>query len=86
MTYLSYQLVQARPHPVFTRLASIWNVLAGATWVSIVLTVVLVWACFLAWRYDRGSRVSRVYYSAISIVAIGWVQFVIYWDLVRPVW
>jgi dienelactone hydrolase len=86
MTYLSYQLVQARPHPVFAKLALIWNVLVSATWVSILLTLGLVCACVAARRYGRGSRIGRVYYSAIAAVSICWIPFVIYWDLVRPAW
>jgi hypothetical protein len=86
MIYVLYQLTQAQPHPVFGKLSLVWNVLAVATWLSLVLTGFLVWGCVAAWRQGCYARAVRVYYSAVALAAACWVPFVVYWDLVRPAW
>jgi hypothetical protein len=86
MTYVLYQLVMAVPHPVITRLGLIWNALAAATWLSLALTVLVCHGCVAAWRHGWWSRAGRIYYTLVALAALGWVPFVIYWDLARPTW
>jgi dienelactone hydrolase len=86
MTYVFYQLVQAQPHPVLARLDVVWDVLAGATWLSLVLVVLVGGGCLAAWRNGWWSRIGRVYYTVVAVAALCWVPFVFYWDLVRPAW
>jgi hypothetical protein len=86
MTYVLYQLVMAVPHPVVARLGLIWNGLAGATWLSLVLVVLVAQGCLAAWRNGWGSRAGRVYYTVVALAGLCWVPFVFYWDLVRPTW
>jgi pimeloyl-ACP methyl ester carboxylesterase len=86
MTYVLYQLVMAVPHPVITRLGLIWNGLAAATWLSLVLVVLVCRGCVAAWRYSWWSRAGRVYYTLVALAAVAWVPFVVYWDLARPTW
>jgi fermentation-respiration switch protein FrsA (DUF1100 family) len=84
MTYVLYQLVMAKPHPVLGHLTLIWNALAVATWLSLVLVVVIGCDCLLAWRQGVWSRIGRVYYSLVALAGICWVPFAWYWDLWRP--
>jgi hypothetical protein len=86
MTYVLYQLVMAVPHPVVTRLGLIWNGLAAATWLSLVLVVLVSRGCLAAWRGGWWSRAGRVYYTLVALAAVAWVPFVVYWDLARPTW
>jgi dienelactone hydrolase len=86
MTYVLYQLVMAVPHPVITRLGAAWNALAAATWLSLVLTVLVGRGCVAAWRRGWWSPAGRVYYTLVALAAVGWVPFVVYWDLARPTW
>jgi pimeloyl-ACP methyl ester carboxylesterase len=83
-TYIVYQLVQAVPNPIFTSLGLIWNSLAIATWLSLVLVLLVCYSCLAAWRHGRGSRAGRIYYTLVTLVSLTWIPFVIYWDLVRP--
>jgi hypothetical protein len=68
------------------RLGLIWNIFAAATWLSLVLGVLVVRGCVVAWRNGWWSRPGRVYYTLVALVALCWVPFVFYWDLVRPAW
>jgi hypothetical protein len=86
MTYVLYQLVMAAPHPVITRLGLIWNALAAATWLSLVLVVLVCVGCVAAWRHGWWSRMGRVYYTVVALAGVGWVPFVVYWELARPAW
>jgi dienelactone hydrolase len=86
MTYVLYQLVMAAPHPVIARLGLIWNALAVATWLSLVLAVLVGRGCVRAWRQGWWSRASRVYYTLVALAAVAWVPFILYWDLARPTW
>jgi hypothetical protein len=86
MTYVLYQLVMAGPHPVITRLGLIWNALATATWVSLVLMVLVCGGCIAAWRHGWWSRAGRVYYTLVALAGIGWVPFLLYWELAWPTW
>jgi dienelactone hydrolase len=86
MTYVLYQLVMAVPHPVITRLGLIWNGLAAATWLSLVLGVLVCRGCVAAWRHGWWSRAGRVYYTLVALAAVAWMPFVVYWDLARPTW
>jgi dienelactone hydrolase len=86
MTYVLYQLVMAVPHPVISRLGLIWNALAAATWISLVLVVLVCGGCIAAWRHGWWSWVGRVYYTVVALAGLAWVPFVVYWELARPVW
>jgi hypothetical protein len=86
MTYVLYQLVMAVPHPVITRLGLIWNGLATATWLSLVLVVLVCRGCLAAWRDGWWSWAGRAYYTLVALAAVAWVPFVVYWDLARPTW
>jgi dienelactone hydrolase len=86
MIYVLYQLVLAVPHPALTRLGLIWNALVAATWLSLILAVFVSWGCVAAWRQGWWSRAGRVYYTLVALVALCWVPFAFYWDLVRPTW
>jgi hypothetical protein len=86
LTYVLYHLVQATPHPLLTQLDLIWNLFAAATWLSLVLTVWIGYRCTVAWRHGRWSRIGRIYYTLVVAVALCWIPFVFYWDLVRPTW
>jgi hypothetical protein len=84
--YVVYQLSQAAPHPVFGWLDGIWDLFAVATWLSLVLLVIVGRGCVGAWRERRGSWTSRLYYTTVALVALLWVPFAVYWDLVIPGW
>jgi dienelactone hydrolase len=86
MTYVLYQLVMAVPHPVIARLGLIWNVIAGAAWLSLLLVVLVGLGCIAAWRKGWWSWTGRAYYTLVGLVALCWLPFVLYWDLLRPVW
>jgi dienelactone hydrolase len=86
LTYVLYQLVMAVPHPVITRLGLIWNALAAATWLSLVLAVLVCGGCVAAWRQGWWTRAGRVYYTLVALAGLGWLPFVVYWDLVLPAW
>jgi dienelactone hydrolase len=86
MIYVLYQLVQAVPHPLFARLSLVWNTLVAATWLSLLLVVLVGHGCIRAWRHGWWSRTGRVYYTLLALVGLGWVPFVFYWDLLRPEW
>jgi dienelactone hydrolase len=86
MTYVLYQLVMAVPHPVITRLGLIWNALAVATCLSLVLLVLVCGGCIAAWRHGWWTRAGRVYYTLVALAGLGWVPFVVYWDLALPAW
>jgi dienelactone hydrolase len=86
MTYVLYQLVMAVPHPVVDRLGLIWNALAAATWLSLLLVVLVGVGTALAWRHGWWSRIGRLYYTLIALAGLVWVPFVLYWDLARPTW
>jgi dienelactone hydrolase len=84
--YVLYQLVQAAPHPILARLGLLWSLFAAATWLSLVLVVLVGRGCIVAWRNGWWSRTRRVYYTLVVLVALCWVPFVFYWDLVLPTW
>jgi len=84
--YVLYQLVQAVPHPVLGRHALIWDLFAAATWLSLILAVWIGYRCTVAWCHSRWPRTGRVYYTVVALVALFWIPFVVYWDLVRPAW
>jgi dienelactone hydrolase len=86
VVYVLYHLVQAAPHAMLPRLGLIWNVLAAATWLSLVLGVLVARGCIVAWRDGWWWRAGRVYYTLVALVTLCWVPFVFYWDLVRPAW
>jgi hypothetical protein len=86
MTYVLYQLVMAVPHPVITHLGAAWNALAAATWLSLLLAVLVGRGCVAAWRQGWWSWAGRVYYTLVALAAASWVPFVVYWDLARPTW
>jgi pimeloyl-ACP methyl ester carboxylesterase len=86
LVYVLYHLVQAAPHPLLARLDLIWNLLAAATWLSLVLAVLVGRGCIAAWRHGWWSRTGRVYFTLVVLVALCWVPFVVYWDLVHPTW
>jgi dienelactone hydrolase len=81
-----YQLSQAAPHPVFGWLDRIWDLFAVATWISLVLLVIVGRGCVVAWREHKGSWTGRLYYTAVALVALLWVPFAVFWDLVIPGW
>jgi dienelactone hydrolase len=84
-TYVSYQLV-ATPQPMLARLALIWNALALAAWLSVVLIALLVLGTIRAWRNGWGSQFGRGYRTLVVAVSLCWVPFLFYWDLLRPTW
>jgi hypothetical protein len=87
MTYVLYQLVMARPHPLLPHLGLVWNTLAAATWLSLVLIVVIIRDCLVAWGQGAWSRIGRVFYSLVAVAGLLWIPFAWYWDLLRPtVW
>jgi dienelactone hydrolase len=86
MTYIFYQLVQAQPHPLFEHLTLIWNSIAAASWLSILLVALVYRGCVLAWRRGWWSRSQRVYYTLVSLAGLCWLPFAWYWDLLRPTW
>jgi dienelactone hydrolase len=86
MTAILYRLVQTRPDPVIERLGLFWNVLVAATWLSLGLGALVALGCVAAWRHGWWSRAGRVGYTLVALAAAAWVPFVVYWDLVRPVW
>jgi hypothetical protein len=81
-----YRLVDAKPDPAIAWLRAIWNAVVAAEWVSLALTAVVGIGCVAAWRNNRWSRAACVYYTAVSVVAVGWVPFALYWDFLWPVW
>jgi pimeloyl-ACP methyl ester carboxylesterase len=85
LTFVLHNLVQGTPQ-MLGRLDLIWNLLAAATWLSLILTVWLGYRCVVAWRHGQWSRIGRVYYTIVQCVALCWIPFVVYWDLVRPTW
>src|SRR5262249_50670775 len=86
LTYVLYQLVMALPHPVITRLGLIWTALAAATWLSLILVVLVCGSCIAAWRHGWWTRAGRVYYTLVALAGLGWLPFVVYWDVVLPAW
>jgi dienelactone hydrolase len=80
------RLVEAKLDPTIDRLRLIWNAVAGAEWLSLGLTVLVAVGCVAAWRNNRWSRAGRLYYTAVALVAVGWVPFALYWDFLWPVW
>jgi pimeloyl-ACP methyl ester carboxylesterase len=86
MTYVLYQLVMAVPHPVITRLGLIWNGLAAATWLSLILVVLVCGGCIGAWRHGWWTRAARAYYTVVALAGLAWVPFVVYWELAIPAW
>jgi fermentation-respiration switch protein FrsA (DUF1100 family) len=82
--YVAYHLVQAAPHPLFAWLGPIWTGFAVASWVSLILLVLLAQRCIAAWRHGWWTRATRLYYSFVLAVAVCWVPFVFYWDLLLP--
>jgi dienelactone hydrolase len=85
MVFVLYQLVQAQRHPVLDHLGVIWNTMAVAAWLSLALVAVVVYGSVAAWRNAWWTRAGRVYYTLVGLVALGWVPFVFYWDLARPI-
>ncbi len=86
LTFVLYQLVQARPHPLFERLDLVWNALVAATWLSLALVVLVGLGCLAAWRRGWWSRIGRACYTLVALVGLAWIPFVFYWDLLRPAW
>jgi dienelactone hydrolase len=81
-----YRLVVANPDPEIAWLRAIWNAVVAAEWLSVALTAVVVVGCIAAWRNNLWSRAGRVYYTAVALMAVGWVPFALYWDFLWPVW
>jgi pimeloyl-ACP methyl ester carboxylesterase len=86
MTYVLYQLVQAQPNPLFAHLASVWNGIALATWLSFLLVVLVVRGCILAWRQGSWSRSERVFCALVAVAGLAWLPFAFYWDLLWTAW
>jgi dienelactone hydrolase len=70
ITYVFYQLVMAIPDPMFAHLNLIWNGLAGATWLSLVLVVVISRNCIVAWSEGAWPRALRVYYTLVALTGL----------------
>jgi dienelactone hydrolase len=86
LIYIVYQLVQAAPNPLYARLEMTWNAIAVATWLSLVLVVLVAWSCVAAWRNGWWSWPGRVAYTVVALMGLCWAPFVFYWDMARPVW
>jgi hypothetical protein len=86
MSYVLYQLVQAGPHPVVSWISVVWNSLAAAAWLSLVLVALFLWGIIAAWRHGWWSWAGRAYYTVVAVVAVCWLPFIFYWDLLRPAW
>ncbi len=84
--YVLYQVAQADPHPLFEWLATAWNLLVAATWLSLVLGGLIVRECVAAWRGGWRTVPAGAYYAQVAAAAISWVPFVFYWDLLWPAW
>jgi len=86
LTFVLYRLVEAQPSPVIERLRTLWNALTVAEWLSLVLTAWATIGCMAAWRKGWWSRGGRACYTLAVTLAIAWISFAIYWDLVWPAW
>ena len=84
--YVVYQLTQAAPHPVLDHFVLIWNLFAAATWLSLVLLLIVGRSYVAAWRNGKWSWTGRVYYTVLVLVGVCWVPFAVYWDLILPTW
>lgn len=68
-----------------------WSLIYGLTptakslliipFVTSVLTLCLIVLAFLAWRYEYWSLIGRVYYTWVTITALGFIPFLRYWNL-----
>jgi dienelactone hydrolase len=86
MTYVFYHLIDAQPNPVIASLDRFWNAISAATWLSLVLMIMVGYDYIRSRRTHRWSRAARIYYGLVMLTGLLWIPFVLYWDLLLPAW